>query len=94
MVYDKKGEFVEMFYRDGVDHILNPADSRSHQWTPWEEMVSPFDADWIAETLIPESKSNGGDPFFRDSPRHVFSAVLQKLYLDGFRSLTTLLQAT
>lgn len=94
VVYDKKGEFVEMFYRDGVDHILNPADSRSHQWTPWEEMVSPFDADWIAETLIPESKSNGGDPFFRDSPRHVFSAVLQKLYLDGFRSLTTLLQAT
>ncbi|WP_236075068.1 type IV secretion system DNA-binding domain-containing protein [Marinobacter nauticus] len=94
VVYDKKGEFVEKFYRDGVDHILNPADSRSHQWTPWEEMASPFDADWIAETLIPENKSNGGDPFFRDSPRHVFSAALQKLYLDGFRSLSTLLQAT
>ncbi|NOH57646.1 type IV secretion system DNA-binding domain-containing protein [Alteromonas sp. 07-89-2] len=94
VIYDKKGEFVEMFYRDGVDHILNPSDSRSHQWTPWEEMVSPFDADWIAETLIPENKSNGGDPFFRDSPRHVFSAALQKLYLDGFRSLSTLLQAT
>ncbi|TQQ02086.1 DUF87 domain-containing protein [Vibrio cholerae] len=94
VVYDKKGEFVEMFYRDGIDHILNPADSRSHQWTPWEEMASPFDADWIAETLIPEDKSKGGDPFFRDSPRHVFSAVLQKLYMDGFRSLTTLLRAT
>ncbi|WP_243892101.1 type IV secretion system DNA-binding domain-containing protein [Shewanella algae] len=94
VVYDKKGEFVEMFYRDGVDHILNPADSRSHQWTPWEEMASPFDADWIAETLIPEDKSKGGDPFFRDSPRHVFSAALQKLYMDGFRSLTTLLRAT
>ena len=94
VVYDKKGEFVEKFYRDGVDHILNPSDSRSHQWTPWEEMASPFDADWIAETLIPENKSNGGDPFFRDSPRHVFSAALQKLYLDGFRSLSTLLQAT
>ncbi len=94
VVYDKKGEFVEMFYRDGVDHILNPADSRSHQWTPWEEMASPFDADWIAETFIPEDKSKGGDPFFRDSPRHVFSAALQKLYMDGFRSLTTLLRAT
>lgn len=94
VVYDKKGEFVEKFYRDGVDHILNPSDNRSHQWTPWEEMASPFDADWIAETLIPENKSNGGDPFFRDSPRHVFSAALQKLYLDGFRSLSTLLQAT
>jgi hypothetical protein len=32
VVYDKKGEFVEMFYRDGVDHILNPSDNRSHQW--------------------------------------------------------------
>ncbi|WP_205621388.1 type IV secretion system DNA-binding domain-containing protein [Pectobacterium carotovorum] len=94
VVYDKKGEFVEMFYRDGVDHILNPSDSRSHQWTPWEEMASPFDADWIAETLIQEDKSKGGDPFFRDSPRHVFSAALQKLYMDGFRSLTTLLRAT
>lgn len=94
VIYDKKGEFVEKFYRDGIDHILNPSDSRSHQWTPWEEMASPFDADWIAETLIPENKSSGGDPFFRESPRHVFSAALQKLYLDGFRSLTTLLQAT
>ncbi|WP_335917770.1 type IV secretion system DNA-binding domain-containing protein [Shewanella chilikensis] len=95
VVYDKKGEFVEMFYRDGVDHILNPADSRSHQWTPWEEMASPFDADWISETLLPSSNSNSGsDKFFTSAARAVVSAALQNLYLDGPKSLLSLLRAT
>ncbi|HFG1847866.1 TPA: type IV secretion system DNA-binding domain-containing protein [Vibrio cholerae] len=95
VVYDKKGEFVEMFYRDRVDHILNPADSRSHQWTPWEEMASPFDADWIAETLLPSSNSNSGsDKFFTSAARAVVSAALQNLYLDGPKSLLSLLRAT
>ncbi|CAM3611334.1 MULTISPECIES: type IV secretion system DNA-binding domain-containing protein [Vibrio] len=95
VVYDKKGEFVEMFYRDSVDHILNPADSRSHQWTPWEEMASPFDADWIAETLLPSSNSNSGsEKFFTSAARAVVSAALQNLYLDGPKSLLSLLRAT
>lgn len=96
VVYDKKGEFVEKFYRDGVDHILNPSDSRSHQWTPWEEMASPFDADWIGETLFPQDSSNGGgnDKFFTNAARNVVSSALQTLYLDGPRSVLTLLQAT
>ncbi|EIA0832217.1 type IV secretion system DNA-binding domain-containing protein [Vibrio parahaemolyticus] len=95
VVYDKKGEFVEMFYRDGVDHILNPADSRSHQWTPWEEMESPFDADWISETLVPNSNSNSGsEKFFTSAARAVVSAALQNLYLDGPKSLLSLLRAT
>ncbi len=95
VVYDKKGEFVEMFYRDGVDHILNPADSRSHQWTPWEEMESPFDADWISETLLPSSNSNSGsEKFFTSATRAVVSAALQNLYLDGPKSLLSLLRAT
>lgn len=96
VVYDKKGEFVEMFYRDGIDHILNPSDSRSHQWTPWEEMAGPFDADWIAETLFPQNSSSGGgnDKFFINAARNVVSSALQTLYLDGPRSVLTLLQAT
>lgn len=95
VVYDKKGEFVEMFYRDGVDHILNPADSRSLQWTPWEEMASPFDADWISETLLPSSNSNSGsEKFFTSAARAVVSAALQNLYLDGPKSLLSLLRAT
>ncbi|BCV39777.1 type IV secretion system DNA-binding domain-containing protein [Shewanella algae] len=95
VVYDKKGEFVEMFYRDRVDHILNPADSRSHQWTPWEEMASPFDADWISETLLPSSNSNSGsEKFFTSAARAVVSAALQNLYLDGPKSLLSLLRAT
>lgn len=95
VVYDKKGEFVEMFYRDGVDHILNPADSRSHQWTPWEEMESPFDADWLSETLLPSSNSNSGsEKFFTSAARAVVSAALQNLYLDGPKSLLSLLRAT
>lgn len=95
VVYDKKGEFVEMFYRDGVDHILNPADSRSHQWTPWEEMESPFDADWLSETLLPSSNSNrGSEKFFTSAARAVVSAALQNLYLDGPKSLLSLLRAT
>lgn len=97
VIYDKKGEFTEIFYREGIDHILNPADERSHQWSPWDEMVSPFDADWLAETLIPEASgsSNGGsEKFFTSAARNVLAAAIQTLYIEGPRSLMTLLRAT
>ncbi len=95
VIYDKKGEFIEMFYRDNIDHILNPSDNRSHQWSPWEEMASPFDADWIAETLFPNTTNSGGnEKFFINAARNTVSAALQTLYLDGPRSLLSLLQAT
>ncbi|MBF4338168.1 type IV secretion system DNA-binding domain-containing protein, partial [Vibrio anguillarum] len=58
-------------------------------------MESPFDADWISETLLPSSNSNSGsEKFFTSAARAVVSAALQNLYLDGPKSLLSLLRAT
>lgn len=96
VVYDKKGEFVSMFYRDGIDHLLYPADARSHHWHPWAEMAGPFDADWIAEAMVPEQQSQGGgdNRFFVAAARNVLASAMQTLYLDGHHDLETLVRAT
>lgn len=76
IVYDSSGDFLSKFWRDN-DKILNPLDARGEAWTPWAEIRSPYDADRLAEALIPsEGKS---DPFWSQAARQLFAGALTKL---------------
>src|SRR3546814_15497666 len=39
IVYDTAGTFVEKFYREGKDILLNPLDERSAVWSPWVDEI-------------------------------------------------------
>lgn len=81
IVYDYGGNFMELFYREGTDFILNPTDRRSVEWRPWYDAMEPAHYDQQAASLIPES--TGGDTFWPTAARTVYVALARKLARDN-----------
>ena len=83
VVYDVSGELVSLYYRPGVDHILNPLDQRNEVWNPWLDAES-FEYAALAKSLIQDVKGGGSDPFWVDSARATLEALLMEAPdLDG-----------
>jgi type IV secretory pathway TraG/TraD family ATPase VirD4 len=76
IVYDIGGEYVEPFFREGHDRILNPFDARSEHWTPWADVRSPSDYAMLATSLFP---IGGRDPFWAEASAQLFAALLEAL---------------
>lgn len=91
IVYSTSGEFVENFYREDKDIILNPLDERSPAWNIWCEGRAPSDFNSMAASLIPEAKGNQ-DPFWIQAARSMFSNVAMRMYTEGDLSTPQLLR--
>ena len=76
IVYDTAGTFVEKFYRQGTDMLLNPLDQRAARWSPWVDVPRDYHYDQIAESTIPDKH---GDPFWAKAARGTLVAVMRKL---------------
>ena len=76
IVYDTAGTFVEKFYRQGTDMLLNPLDQRTARWSPWVDVPRNYHYDQIAESTIPDKH---GDPFWAKAARGTLVAVMRKL---------------
>ncbi len=78
IVYDKSGEYVSKYYRQGIDIILNPFDERMPLWSPWAECDNAFDYETIASSFIPDSPSQKDD-HWTEAPRSVLADLLAQL---------------
>jgi type IV secretion system coupling TraD/TrwB family protein len=76
IVYDVGGEYIELFFREGHDALLNPFDTRTSIWTPWAEVRQPSDCARIAASLFPPG---GKDPFWADAAQQLFASLLEAL---------------
>lgn len=76
VVYDPSGEFTSMFYRPGVDIILNPLDQRGKQWNLWDD-ADTYEFNAVAKSFIPDA-TGSVDPFWSNSARAVFEALLMQ----------------
>ncbi|NNM65485.1 MAG: type IV secretion system DNA-binding domain-containing protein [Burkholderiales bacterium] len=108
LVYDPTGEFTEYFYRPGIDHLLNPFDSRCEAWTVFADARGEFDFGSFSTFFVPENKKSS-DPVWdnaarlliEDAFRIVYSqaperrtmAAVRELILQELQSLAYLLQA-
>lgn len=72
--YDRKPEYLPMFYRDG-DIVLCPADLRHTNWDVFAEIDGEQDIDGVINSLIPPG-GDQKDKFWIDSARGVFHGVL------------------
>jgi type IV conjugative transfer system coupling protein TraD len=77
VIVDTTGVFVEKYYKEGRDSILNIFDERSKPWSPWVECQEPFDYKAMAESFIPSSL-NEAENFWRRSAQQVLSSILEK----------------
>ncbi|OHT19442.1 type IV secretion system DNA-binding domain-containing protein [Edaphosphingomonas haloaromaticamans] len=89
IVYDTAGSFVEKFYREGHDVLLNPLDQRTDIWSPWVDVPRDYHYDQIAESTIPDKH---GDPFWSKSARGTLVAVLRKLARQQHTLISVLLE--
>lgn len=80
IIADPNGEFLTMFFRDG-DIVLNPFDARSVGWSPFAEMRGVWDADRLAQSLIPDGE--GENKSWNLYAQQLLSAVLQRLLERG-----------
>ena len=53
---DTKGDFVTRFFSKGIDHIVNPLDNRSVEWSFMEDVTDISDIDTLAESFISPSQ--------------------------------------
>ena len=77
IIYDKGCTFVEEYYQEGRDNILNPLDQRCVNWDLWEECETLPDLESAATTLIPMGSSE--DPFWQGSARTIFAEGAHRL---------------
>lgn len=77
IIYDKGCTFVEEYYQEGRDNILNPLDQRCVNWDLWAECETLPDLESAATTLIPMGSSE--DPFWQGSARTIFAEGAHRL---------------
>lgn len=73
-IYDKGCSFVQDYFREGCDILLNPLDQRSSHWDFWGECPTKAHFDNRAAALIP-MPHNSADPFWVNAARTIFSAA-------------------
>ncbi len=79
IVYSSSEEFVESFYDEKKDVLLNPMDKRCPKWHIWAEAETSADFDNMAESLIPDTQG-GSDPFWNKAARTLFSSVAARMF--------------
>lgn len=84
IVYDPTGEFVQAFYREGKDILMNPLDQRSPNWNVWCEAKRDYDFDALAAGLIPDPAE--ADPFWALAGRNVLKDVIRVLGMERKRT--------
>lgn len=82
IVMDHSAEFLQRFYRPGVDVIFNPFDKRSAGWNVFNEIRRIFDFDRIAQACIPDD-SAGQNKDWQMGARELFANTLRQLWKLG-----------
>ena len=90
IIYDKGCTFVEDFYDESRDEVLNALDTRCPNWDLWEECRTISELENASTTLIPAS--SGEDPFWQGSARTIFAEGAERMRKDPDRSYNKFLR--
>ncbi|ABV16432.1 putative type IV conjugative transfer system coupling protein TraD (plasmid) [Escherichia coli O139:H28 str. E24377A] len=90
IIYDKGCTFIEDFYDESRDKVLNALDARCPNWDLWEECRTISELENASATLIPAS--SGEDPFWQGSARTIFAEGAERMRRDEDRSYNKFLR--
>lgn len=88
--YSPSGDFIEWYYREGKDVVLNPFDDRCPSWNLWEECREGYEFDTWAAAMVPTATS--GDPFWSQAARTVLASLAEKMGEEGDPSIGKFMQ--
>ena len=84
VVYNFKGEYVQKFFRPGIDFLANPLDARGLSWNLFDDIRSIPDISMVLGSLVPPG--NEVQQFWNSAVRDVLRGVIAGLYLQGKRA--------
>ena len=76
IIVDVSGSFMQNFFNEKIDLLLNPFEENSQKWLPWADCREDFDFDSLASAMIGE-RSNF-DSFWDESAKKIISEILKK----------------
>jgi len=82
VVFDLTGTFVEGFYNEDTDIILNPFDTRCPTWSPFADAHTREHFKEASQALVPMS-DGGGEQFWPESARMLFVETCVRLVEQG-----------
>lgn len=82
VIFDLTGAFIERFYDEERDVILNPLDARCPQWSIFNECDSEAEFTTAWEALVPHD-GGGSDPFWVQAARMLGVETCLKLMAEG-----------
>jgi type IV conjugative transfer system coupling protein TraD len=82
VIFDLTGTFVERFYEERRDTILNPLDARCPQWSIFSECDSEAEFTTVWEALIPHDGGTS-EPFWVQASRMLGIETSTKLKREG-----------
>lgn len=85
VIFDLTGTFVESFYDEGTDMILNPMDQRCQAWSIFNDCDNYAEFMSAASALVPSGR-NADDDFWQKSARTIFVEMCMKMIKLGIRS--------
>lgn len=90
IIVDPNGSYASHFHHSG-DVILNPYDTRSVGWSPFNEVRRPYDFDKIAKSIVPDGF--GADAAWHFYAQTLVAEVLRALMREGKNSTAELVKA-
>jgi hypothetical protein len=78
VIFDLTGSFIETFYDEKTDIILNAGDERCPSWSLFEDCTTEAEFTAASMALIPHD-GGGGDPFWITAARMLFVQMCLKL---------------
>ncbi|MHB1527837.1 MAG: type IV secretion system DNA-binding domain-containing protein [Acidiferrobacteraceae bacterium] len=82
VVVDPGAALMSRFFREG-DTILNPLDARSVSWSPFAEMTEVYDADRLAQSILPDGDPGTEGAVWQGYAQTLATAALEKMFVDG-----------
>ena len=86
IIYDKSGEYVKLYYREGHDILLNTFDQRMPDYNLWNECPQIWDYENIGSSFIPSPSNEGQSEtasHFINSARTLFCDLMKRLKESG-----------
>ena len=82
VVFDLTGAFIEAFFDEATDTILNPLDARCPMWSIFEDCSDEAELTAASEALVPHD-GGGSEQFWVLAARMLFVEMCLKLLRDG-----------
>lgn len=77
IIVDTSGVFLEQYFNEATDILLNPLHPKGSPWSPWAEGCNDFDYANLAESFIPASHLEN-ENYWRQASKTLFISLLKK----------------